>query len=55
VQTAAEAAVKDLAAKEKEEVELQERKKHGTTKAKKLRKSLADVRRFCSLMHTTDS
>jgi hypothetical protein len=46
VQTAAEAALKDLVAKEKEEVGLQERKKHATTKAKKLKKSLTDVSRF---------
>lgn len=53
VQTAAEAALKDLVAKEKEEVGLQERKKHATTKAKKLKKSITDVRYFHSVMPVT--
>lgn len=36
--------MKTLQAREKEEVGLQERKKHAASKAKKLRKSLQDVR-----------
>ena len=50
VRTAAEAALKELAGKEKEEVGLQERKKHATTKAKKLKKSLTDVSNSYSFM-----
>lgn len=36
---------KDLAAHEKEEVKLQEKKKHAVSKQKKLKKSITDVRR----------
>jgi hypothetical protein len=36
--------MKTLQAREKEEVSLQERKKHANSKAKKLKKSLQDVR-----------
>ena len=43
VQAAAKEAVKDLAANEKQEVGLQERRKHAGSKAKKLKKSLQDV------------
>ncbi|KAJ7680246.1 RecF/RecN/SMC [Mycena polygramma] len=42
VQDAVEVAVKELAHHEKQEVELKEKKKHVSTKAKKLKKSLAD-------------
>ena len=54
MRTAAEAAVKELAGKEKEEVGLQERKKHATTKAKKLKKSLTDVSNSYSLISVID-
>lgn len=37
-------AAKDLAAYEKQEVQLNERKKHANSKAKKAKKSLHDVR-----------
>jgi structural maintenance of chromosome 4 len=36
--------VKDLASHEKEEVKLQEKKKHVSSKQKKLKKAIADVR-----------
>ena len=52
MQTAAEAALKDLGAKEKKEVGLQERRKHASAKAKKLKKSLTDVSHLHSLMIT---
>ncbi|RDB19364.1 Structural maintenance of chromosomes protein 4 [Hypsizygus marmoreus] len=42
VRAAAEEAVKDLTAHEKQEVGLQERRKHAASKAKKLKKSLQD-------------
>jgi structural maintenance of chromosome 4 len=44
VKTAAEEAIKDLAAHERRSVGLEERRKHATGKAKKLKKSLSDVR-----------
>jgi structural maintenance of chromosome 4 len=43
VQEAAVAAVQELAHHEKREVELKERRKHVSTKAKKMKKSLTDV------------
>jgi structural maintenance of chromosome 4 len=43
VQAAAAEAVKDLASHEKQEVGLEERRKHATGKAKKLKKSLHEV------------
>ena len=44
MQAAAAEAVKDLAVHEKQEVGLEERRKHASSKAKKLKKSLQDVR-----------
>ncbi|KAI0713123.1 RecF/RecN/SMC protein [Cerioporus squamosus] len=45
VQQAAAAAVQDLAAREKEQISLEEKRKHANTKAKKLKKSIADASR----------
>jgi structural maintenance of chromosome 4 len=39
----AAAAMKDLAANEKQQVSLEERRKHANSKGKKLKKSLQDV------------
>jgi len=49
VQAAAALAVKDLAANERQEIALQERKKHADGKAKKYRKSLKEVYIFFEL------
>ena len=46
VQAAAALAVKDLAANERQEIAMQERKKHADGKAKKYRKSLKEVCMF---------
>lgn len=43
VKVAGAEAVKDLAVHEKQQVNLEERKKHATTKAKKLKKTLNEV------------
>jgi structural maintenance of chromosome 4 len=43
VQAAQAEAVKDLASHERKEINLQERKKHAVTKAKKLKKTIQDV------------
>jgi structural maintenance of chromosome 4 len=43
VQAAAALAVKDLAANERQEIALQERRKHADGKTKKLKKSLKEV------------
>jgi structural maintenance of chromosome 4 len=43
VKAAAEEAAKDKAAREKQSVGLEERRKHASAKAKKLKKALADV------------
>jgi len=43
VKSAAELAVKDQAAREKQVVGLEERRKHASSKAKKLKKTLQDV------------
>jgi hypothetical protein len=43
VKAAAEEAAKDNAAHEKQSVSLEERRKHASAKAKKLKKALADV------------
>lgn len=43
MQAAAALAVKDLAANERQEIALQERRNHADGKAKKLRKSLKEV------------
>jgi len=43
VKAAAEEAAKDNAAREKQSVSLEERRKHASAKAKKLKKALADV------------
>ena len=43
VQAAAALAVKDLAANERQEIALQERRKHADGKAKKYKKSLKEV------------
>ena len=43
MQAAAALAVKDLAANERQEITLQERRKHADGKAKKHKKSLKDV------------
>ena len=43
VKAAAELAVKDQAAREKQVVSLEERRKHASSKAKKLKKTLQDV------------
>ena len=51
VQAAAALAVKDLAANERQEIALQERKKHADGKAKKHRKSLKDVSIFLDFFH----
>lgn len=45
VQTAANKAVKELAEHEKREIGLQEKMKHASTRAKKLKKSVQEVRR----------
>lgn len=44
VKAAAAEALKEMAAYEKQEVGLEEKRKHANTKAKKLRKTLQDVR-----------
>ena len=44
VQRAAAAAMKELTANEKKQVGLEERRKHAKAKAKKLEKSLKDVK-----------
>ena len=41
--------IKDLASHEKEEVKLQEKKKHVSSKQKKLKKAVADVRILLSI------
>lgn len=46
MQAAAALAVKDLAANERQEIALQERRKHADGKAKKLKKSLKEVNIF---------
>ena len=46
VQAAAALAVKDLAANERQEIALQERRKHADGKAKKYKKSLKEVSFF---------
>ena len=51
VQAAAALAVKDLAANERQEIALQERRKHADGKAKKYRKSLKEVSFFFELFH----
>ena len=43
MQAAAALAVKDLAANERQEIALQERRKHADSKTKKLKKSLKEV------------
>lgn len=43
MQKAAAEAVKDLAAREKTQISLEEKRKHANTKAKKLKKSINDV------------
>ena len=47
MQAAAAAASKDLAALERKEVGLQEKRKHASGRAKKLKKSVQDVSRAC--------
>ena len=49
MQAAAALAVKDLAANERQEIALQERRKHADGKAKKYRKSLKEVGIFLDL------
>jgi hypothetical protein len=49
VKTAAEEAAKDQTAHEKQAVGLEERRKHANTKAKKLKKTLQEVRSFIFL------
>lgn len=51
VQKAAAEAVKDLAAREKTQISLEEKRKHANTKAKKLKKAIHDVRLLLKL-HT---
>jgi structural maintenance of chromosome 4 len=46
VKSAAEEAAKDQTAREKQSVGLEERRKHASAKAKKLKKVLADVSSF---------
>jgi hypothetical protein len=46
VKAAAAEALKEMAAYEKQEVGLEEKRKHANSKAKKLKKSLQDVRRL---------
>jgi structural maintenance of chromosome 4 len=45
VEAAAAEALKEMAAYEKQEVGLEEKRKHANSKAKKLKKSLQDVKR----------
>ena len=46
VKAAAAEALKEMAAYEKQEVGLEEKRKHANSKAKKLKKSLQDVKRL---------
>ena len=54
MQAAAALAVKDLAANERQEIALQERRKHADGKAKKYRKSLKEVIIFLGFFQRSD-
>jgi structural maintenance of chromosome 4 len=53
VKAAAAEALKEMAAYEKQEVGLEEKRKHTNSKAKKLKKSLQDVKRLKCLTYET--
>ncbi len=53
VKAAAAEALKEMAAYEKQEVGLEEKRKHTSSKAKKLKKSLQDVKRLKYLTYET--
>ena len=54
MQAAAALAVKDLAANERQEIALQERRKHADGKAKKYKKSLKEVSIFLDLFQCSN-